>query len=917
MLKDEILNVLGEFTMHFDWENPSVQLTTVELAKFFSVKRNTVSHYLNQLVEEKKVIKINTRPVYFLNRYVFINHYFYVENVQFNSIDALMLSKPKEQKKDVFEMLIGANGSFKKILEQIKASLLYPGNGLPIMLEGPTGSGKSMLAELMYHYSIENGILPKDAPFIVFNCAQYYNNPELLSSQLFGYKKGAFTGANQDQDGMLAAADGGILFLDEVHRLNEEGQEKLFTFMDKGVYRRMGESDGWRSANIRLIFATTEKPNEYFLNTFMRRVPITVSIAGLAERSADEKIQFIYTFFINEANKLAKPIEISQRVIDALSLYSFKGNIGELKNTIKYLCASAFAKQIGEDVLSIKTLDLPYEMIEGGHYSEKKYSKNKVVIIKPNTTLDQLFQQNHPQLQLIKQTFQQIYSLFMDKCKNKLEASTFEHHVLYEVNVLLDQLVFTLPNQDEKILLQFITNNIQEVFRYLENNYNITFNGNSVFVIGHYLYAKNSESFVWDEKTLQLEEELYEYVCNQMKEEKRLTSRLISLIESKIELNLTKSDVIFLAFYLKSLQVQSNSLPIKAIILAHGYATASSIANVVNRLVGKNIFDAFDMPIDISVSEIAENVLHYIEQNDVSNGLVILVDTGSLKDIYESFQKKVNGPIAIINNVSTQMALNVGDMLKDKVYLEDIVEQVKENNETKYKVIYPDTSKKMAIVTSCFTGMGTAIELKKLLEKSIPKELNIKIVAHDYERLCKQGTKEALFHMYDVLAIVGTADPKIKQVDFISLEELISGKGENKLFRLFSPRTENIDIQKINNAIIRNFSFEQVIQSLTILDTDKVIHHIEDSLIVLEVLLKRRLPNDKKLSLYVHMSCLIERLIRQTPIENHPNLKAFQQSESKELKPIQQAFSSLEKIYNVQINLAELMYIYDIISAYE
>lgn len=102
MLKDEILNVLGELTMHFNWEDPSVQLTAVELAKVFFVKRNTVSHYLNQLVEEKKVIKINTRPVYFLNRDVFINHFFYVENVQFNSINDLRVSKIKAPKKRCF-----------------------------------------------------------------------------------------------------------------------------------------------------------------------------------------------------------------------------------------------------------------------------------------------------------------------------------------------------------------------------------------------------------------------------------------------------------------------------------------------------------------------------------------------------------------------------------------------------------------------------------------------------------------------------------------------------------------------------------------------------------------------------------------------------------------------------------------------
>ncbi|QWU07856.1 sigma 54-interacting transcriptional regulator [Heyndrickxia coagulans] len=80
---------------------------------------------------------------------------------------------------------MGAEGSLKKAITQIKTSIFYPG-GLPIMLCGPTGVGKSYTAELIYKCCVENEVLPPHAPFISFNCAQYANNPELLSSNLFG-----------------------------------------------------------------------------------------------------------------------------------------------------------------------------------------------------------------------------------------------------------------------------------------------------------------------------------------------------------------------------------------------------------------------------------------------------------------------------------------------------------------------------------------------------------------------------------------------------------------------------------------------------------------------------------------------------------------------------------------------------------
>lgn len=113
-----------------------------------------------------------------------------------------------------------------------------------MFLHGDTGAGKSYMARQIYEFSVRHGVLPEGAPFITLNCAQYANNVELLSSNLFGYVKGAFTGAYGTSKGLLEAADGGMLFLDEVHRLNNESQEKLFIFLDQGIFRRMGESGG-------------------------------------------------------------------------------------------------------------------------------------------------------------------------------------------------------------------------------------------------------------------------------------------------------------------------------------------------------------------------------------------------------------------------------------------------------------------------------------------------------------------------------------------------------------------------------------------------------------------------------------------------------------------------------------------------
>ncbi|MFU0783112.1 MAG: sigma 54-interacting transcriptional regulator [Thermoanaerobacterium thermosaccharolyticum] len=132
-----------------------------------------------------------------------------------------------------FKEIIGYDGSLKTQISQAKAAILYPPHGLHTLILGPSGVGKSQLAEAMYNFAIESGMLKSDSPFIVFNCADYADNPQLLMSQLFGYVKGAFTGAESSKAGLVEKADGGILFLDEVHRLPSEGQEILFFYLTR------------------------------------------------------------------------------------------------------------------------------------------------------------------------------------------------------------------------------------------------------------------------------------------------------------------------------------------------------------------------------------------------------------------------------------------------------------------------------------------------------------------------------------------------------------------------------------------------------------------------------------------------------------------------------------------------------------
>lgn len=199
----------------------------------------------------------------------------------------------KVVEEDGFEELIGIKGSLKEKVNLAKSAIMYPPNGLHTIIYGETGVGKSELATCMYKYAIKNNIKEENSPFIVFNCADYAENPNLLIAQLFGVVKGAYTGADANREGLVEQANNGILFLDEIHRLPAAGQEILFSLIDRGEFRRLGESSSNRKANVLIISATTENPDSNLLQTFRRRIPMVINLPNMSERPKSERYEII------------------------------------------------------------------------------------------------------------------------------------------------------------------------------------------------------------------------------------------------------------------------------------------------------------------------------------------------------------------------------------------------------------------------------------------------------------------------------------------------------------------------------------------------------------------------------------------------------------------------------------------------
>jgi transcriptional regulator with AAA-type ATPase domain len=345
--------------------------SAASISEVLDILRNNVCKELNVLSREKKIVKIKGRPVLYFDRVIFeelLGYKIDDENLEIENIDTILDKDNIDENtaKNPFAFLIGSDGGLKNQIEQAKAAIMYPPNGLHTLIVGETGVGKTLFASMMYNYSKFKKVFKEEAPFIVFNCADYYNNPQLLISQIFGHAKGAFTGADTEKDGLVVKANNGILFLDEIHRLPPEGQEMIFYFIDTGTYNKLGDTDRKRSSKVLIIGATTEEPGSCLLKTFMRRIPITINIPSLEERPIKDRLDIVRFLLSNEANRVNKSIKLESDVVKAIIGSASYGNVGQIKSNIQLVCAKGFLNSINKsDNIQITFNSLPTEIKNG------------------------------------------------------------------------------------------------------------------------------------------------------------------------------------------------------------------------------------------------------------------------------------------------------------------------------------------------------------------------------------------------------------------------------------------------------------------------------------------------------------------------------------------------------------------------
>ncbi|MCK4814164.1 sigma-54-dependent Fis family transcriptional regulator, partial [bacterium] len=250
-----------------------------------------------------------------------------------------------------FPEIISQSEKMKKVYEIMNQ--VIP-TDVTVFILGETGTGKELVARAI-HY---NGYR-KRRPFITVNCSAIPG--ELLESELFGYKKGSFTGATTDRRGLFEAANGGTIFLDEISDLPVPLQPKILRVLQDGEIRRLGETKNTYVA-VRIISATHRNlavlvgQQKFREDLYYRLNVVTIEIPPLRERVED--IPLLVNYFIKKhSKKMEKGVTgISKQALNRLSKHNWPGNIRELENTIESAIVLCRGKIIEEEDLEIKSI---------------------------------------------------------------------------------------------------------------------------------------------------------------------------------------------------------------------------------------------------------------------------------------------------------------------------------------------------------------------------------------------------------------------------------------------------------------------------------------------------------------------------------------------------------------------------------
>jgi len=776
-----------------------------------------------------------------------------------------------KHKKNAFDNLIGSYGSLKSNIKNAIEAIVYPSHGLPVLITGSHGTGKLLFAHAIYNEAIRRKILTEKAIFKLIDCEDYRNQLNVLKREL----KTISTQSNKIK------SEDSYVCIKNLQAFKPVDQHGLFTYI-------MQQPD----STVRYIFSTTNTNLSLQDNIYLKNAMVRIDLLDLDSRPFHEKVAFIIMFLQQQADQINKKILISPSELIKLAKLRQADNIRGLQNTIKLLVASAYARSLKMNQLVIG-LDVNHAISIIPNQNLLQTSITRVV----NNIL-QLNSNSHTLLTQLTDSL------------NHGEPITEQN--FYLLKALKQVSIIT----NEPALLSLAPTLKAAAQKYITTPYGVNFPQNSNFwnqIALSSIYANLcSINLPDDEQSSKLQEALRNHYPR--------SYYLFKKLLTKIEPQYVKNSYYYLPFFIlmASSTDKIESVQYNAILLAHGEHTASSIQQVVNSLCGNYFFEAFDMPIDVTLDQINGYVQEYLtDQSPSANGNIVLFDMGSLRQMFREIKKVSDQELIVVNNVTTAMALDIGLRVQRNDAFQSIAEASEQYGATTEAQYYEGLSNKKNIIVSCMSGVGLSEEVKKLIDATLSPALEV--IAVDYKELHTLLTNHDRKFFSNTQLILTTTDVAGDiganiGIDIVNVYNVFDKASSQKMQTVLRNCGESPQsINELIDRLVRFLSIEGIRGRLQILNPDIVIQEIQRIVSHYEDFYNVKFGSRLKLNLYMHLSLMIERMMTSKRSTTSIDRATLTPPEQEFFSLSSGIFQPVEQKFNIKVQDYEIALLYQLL----
>lgn len=650
-------------------------ITAEEISFNLGLDRTNVSRELNKMWMNGELIKIQGRPVLFVDYNLIKIEYpncYIPTTISRNGSLLDFISNVSIENKTEFKhihnplnVIAGAEGSLKNDVQKAIAAASYPPCGIPTLLVGRVGTGKRKFAEYVYYYLVERSIRSDSSRFLIVNCSDYATDDEMFKKIVFGSAKSSSDKASK---GLIESTENGFIYFDDIQKLSQKSLSLIRELIIDSSYSRYGENIK-RQLNA-TVFASITINNEDTIPTgIYEYFPIVIKIPDYNRRTAFEKIEIVLSLFSREAFNTKRKIVINKSIVYLLAAYNYKENETQLRNAIKSTCAKAFLNAgVGSDSVAIDYLDLPDEILASKEQNDilarvlAFYKSDSVVCEINGECLALDFFRNIQK----EKTYSSMKQFIKEFDVDLSRIPSYYEFICNTVDILLsldNEHFFELRNNIEPAYLECVLDVLssQQDYKRIIDDQRIMYGMTLLMQNMSKKIRKNPSPAKTVRKSTH-------------QKESQLVERINSLLEEKKLNTFNSEEKNFLCEFLYLSNVILNNSTVSILVICKGEHIASELCNNCEEYAKEKRvrIEAINYGPYMQFNDLLE--LCYLAINRLNNGtgVLVLVDSYPLTDIEERLQKECNTKIKVISSVSYNLLTSTIESSGEYKALNDI-----------------------------------------------------------------------------------------------------------------------------------------------------------------------------------------------------------------------------------------------------